>query len=71
MDRFFTSSNPYIDDENSATTELEGEVDTDDENQEENPLASRGMRKLTDSFSEGGRFLPEAADVNELAKNQH
>lgn len=37
MDRFFTSSNPYIDDENSATTELEGEVDTDDENQEENP----------------------------------
>lgn len=32
------------------------------------PLASRGMRKLTDSFSEGGRFLPEAADVNELAK---
>lgn len=35
MDRFFTSSNPYIDDENSATTELEGEVDTDDENQEE------------------------------------
>lgn len=35
MDRFFTSSNPYIDDENSATTELEGEVDTDDEGQEE------------------------------------
>lgn len=32
------------------------------------PLASRGMRKLTDGFSEGGRFLPEAADVNELAK---
>lgn len=37
MDRFFTSSNPYIDDENSATTELEGEVDTDDEGQEETP----------------------------------
>lgn len=35
MDRFFTSSNPYIDDENSATTELEGEIDTDDEGQEE------------------------------------
>lgn len=35
MDRFFTSSNPYIDDENSATTELEGEVDIDDEGQKE------------------------------------
>lgn len=36
MDRFFISSNPYIDDENSATTELEGEVDTDEEVPEEN-----------------------------------
>ena len=34
MDRFFTSSNPYIDGENSATTELEGEVDTDEEPEE-------------------------------------
>ncbi len=37
MERFFTSSNPYIDDENGATTELEGEVDTDEEAPEEVP----------------------------------
>ena len=42
MDRFFTSSNPYIDDENSATTELEGEVDTDEENPEEDNPEEKG-----------------------------
>lgn len=41
MDRFFTSSNPYIDDENSATTELEGEIDTDEENPEEEKLEDK------------------------------